>query len=293
MLLQMRADKDAIDPADGSHVLHVAAKARNEPLLRALLMARSNLHATHPVNGRTVLHIAAGTRWIPVVQFLIGLHAEVDTQSTIGDSALRMAVQQNDIQSAELLCQAGADPNLANRSGCAAIHAAVSQGNVKLAQLLVEYGADVNLADSRRWRPIHYGATGGSADVVSWLMESGADPHARSYHGIQPCDLSRAGASEVLAMSGASGTYTSESSLGTVPHFSVVLPSGPPSARKKEQASRRSFKPWGSDAHGTSVMLPSIHSTVGAQVLEFPHCGAKPSGVSVGRTPRGASQRRS
>jgi len=290
MLLQMRADKDAIDPADGSHVLHVAAKARNEPLLRALLRARSNLHAMHPVNGRTVLHIAAGTRWIPVVQFLIGLHAEVDTQSTIGDSALRMAVQQNDIQSAELLCKAGADPNLANRSGCAAIHAAVSQGDVKLAQLLVEYGADVNLADSRRWRPIHYGATGGSADVVSWLMESGADPHARSYHGTQPCDLSRAGASEVLAMVGASGTYTSESSLGTVPHFSV---SGPPSARKKEQASRRSFNPWGPDAEGTSGMLPPIHPTVGAQVLEFPHCGAKPSGVSVGRTPRGASQRRS
>lgn len=208
-LLRLCADKDAVDPADGCHILHVAAKTRNEAMLRQLLLAKANTGAVHPSNGRTLLHIAAGTRWPSIVRLVLDAAAQVDAQCLVGDTPLRLAVQQNDAVSVEMLCKARADPNLPNRSGCGPMHHAVSVGNLALAELLVSFGADVNAADARRWRPIHYGVQSGSADIVGWLVDHGADPHVRSFHGIEPHHLSRIGKDDIMAILDGSIAYQS------------------------------------------------------------------------------------
>jgi ankyrin repeat protein len=199
LLLLHLADMNAVDPADGSHVLHLAAQTRNVNLIEELLAAGTDVRVRHPKEGRTALHVLVGLRGMAsVVSLLLEFAAEVDAQTHVGDTPLRIAVISRDIEAVEILCKARADPNCSNRSGCAAIHAAVAAGDMQLTEMLVGFGADVHLADSRRWCPVHYGASGGSGAVIEQLINSRADPYARSYHGRTPKDLGRADAADAL-----------------------------------------------------------------------------------------------
>jgi len=144
------------------------------------------------------LHYVAGLRMPSLISELLALAAEVDACTAVGDTPLRVAASSRDLEAVEVLCNARANPNSANRSGCAPIHAAVALGDKKLTELLVGFGADVHLADDRRWCPVHYGAMGGSGEVIECLISNRADPYTRSYHGRTAQDLGRAGATDAL-----------------------------------------------------------------------------------------------
>jgi len=179
------------------------------------------------------------------VKLLLEHRAAVDASCNVGDTPLRLAVQQGDHASVEALCEAKADPNQVNRSGCGAIHAAVAQGDLALCQLLVEHGADINLADSRRWRPIHYGAaaSGPSDEVVNWLVNKGADPHARSYHGVEPHHLSTSCTSQLFAWGSSSCSSSATADLSSIlppaayPPHRLKIEAWPPNLPEEQQGS--------------------------------------------------------
>eukprot|EP00929_Paragymnodinium_shiwhaense_P066187 TRINITY_DN3316_c0_g1_i1.p1 TRINITY_DN3316_c0_g1~~TRINITY_DN3316_c0_g1_i1.p1 ORF type:complete len:1645 (-),score=353.56 TRINITY_DN3316_c0_g1_i1:5-4939(-) len=189
LLLERRADANAIDPADGSHVIHVAFATRNVHFIKALLSAGADCQVPHPRDQRAPLHFAAAYRMTQVASSLLLMKAEVDVRSNIGDTPLRLATQVGDLEMVQMLCEAAADPNCANRAGCAAIHAAVNTGNSELVELLVSFKGDVQLADQRRWRPLHYAAACNDGAITKCLLDNGADPQARSYHGCTPYQL--------------------------------------------------------------------------------------------------------
>ena len=63
-------------------------------------------------------------------------------------------------------------------SGGTPLHAALAANQVETALLLIESGADVSIADSRGHTPFHIAAEKGLVPVVKALLARGADAHA-------------------------------------------------------------------------------------------------------------------
>eukprot|EP00931_Biecheleriopsis_adriatica_P036593 TRINITY_DN2106_c0_g1_i7.p1 TRINITY_DN2106_c0_g1~~TRINITY_DN2106_c0_g1_i7.p1 ORF type:complete len:1760 (-),score=463.03 TRINITY_DN2106_c0_g1_i7:5-4948(-) len=210
----------------GGSPLHLAARARNEEMLCALLAARAKPDIREE-EGRTPLHLAAGLGLKRSVADLLKARADACAAAATGETPLRIAVlcstppppperqskpprprptpssteasasivtaavTTTDTKIVELLLGARADPNKANFAGCRPLHAACMAGNLSLAKLLVSRRASVTLTDKRRWSPLHFAAFGGSAPMVQWLLNAKADAEARTFHGQSARDLAK------------------------------------------------------------------------------------------------------
>lgn len=137
-LLLRRADPNAIAiPAIDKHsrMLHFAAKAQDEVMLRCLLEAEAdpNLKGKH---DRTVLHLAIGLQLSQeTITFILEKQADPNASAGLragGETPLRMAVQidkPTDAPTVKLLLGARADPTVCNLAGCSAKFAANLRGS--------------------------------------------------------------------------------------------------------------------------------------------------------------------
>ena len=99
------------------------------------------------------------------------------------------------------LLAAGADVNARSDNPFAVlpIHSAVAGGHDDVVEVLVDAGADVNAAQRHGWTPLHGAAQNGSLASVERLLAAGADPAARNDDGVDALDLARqAGHEEVV-----------------------------------------------------------------------------------------------
>ena len=94
------------------------------------------------------------------------------------------AVMQGQTESAKLLLEHGADPNLkAGPSQDPVLFTAINAGHGELAKLLVEHGANVNIKTGGGETLLYLAAKSGKAAVAEALLELGADPNAETgYH---------------------------------------------------------------------------------------------------------------
>jgi hypothetical protein len=97
---------------------------------------------------------------------------------------------------AQILLQAGADPNARNLKGQTVLMKASAYGQAETARLLIEYGADVNLTDENGFTALIHAVTGddfvvGGAytDAIPILLESRADPAVRNNTGQTALDI--------------------------------------------------------------------------------------------------------
>ncbi|KAF5625834.1 ankyrin protein [Fusarium tjaetaba] len=181
--IEMLADKgaDIHSLIDGSQApLLVSLERSNESAALYFLSKGAYPNAADPLSGRTALGLALKqvaslstvqslinygadvnkpSMWgTPLVQVARGhirqhdaiekcqllLKADADVNASTGETALQLAVANNDVELAMLLIKAGADIN-ASGLGVTAIEVAVANKNKKLAQLLVEAGANLNI----------------------------------------------------------------------------------------------------------------------------------------------------
>ena len=80
-------------------------------------------------------------------------------------------------ESAEVLLQLGADPNIQNRLGQAPLHQASENNNVTLIKLLLKFKANPNLQQNDGDTPLHLACYKGYLDIVKLLLDEGADPN--------------------------------------------------------------------------------------------------------------------
>ncbi len=73
--------------------------------------------------------------------------------------------------------------NTGNIKGQTALHVAVRENDLPLTQLLVEHGADVNARDTQGQTPLVAAAKFCYIDVVHYLIEHGANPDPKSAQG--------------------------------------------------------------------------------------------------------------
>ncbi len=202
----------------------------------ALLSARtmfgaSAVHAAHYGGQQAVLDALAGLgltvdgflaaelgRWQQVREVLVadpGFAARFDQW---GSTALHGAVYWGQYEAAELLLDAGADPNAVSRDGflrIAPLGSAIATTPgipqpsdnedtvLDLVRLLLERGADVNGRRGDGMTALHAACWRGLARVAQELLDAGADPASTatsgSHQGQTPADTALAQGHIILA----------------------------------------------------------------------------------------------
>ncbi len=107
------------------------------------------------------------------------------------DSPLLEATKRGDVAAVRSLLEEGADPNVAQGDGLTALHLAVQEGNLEMAEVLLGAGARVE-AKTRigGYTPLHLASRGAHTSVVRALIEAGADPGAvTTTTGVTPLHL--------------------------------------------------------------------------------------------------------
>jgi ankyrin repeat protein len=112
-----------------------------------------------------------------------------------GLTALVFAARDGDLESANLLLEAGADVDQVTEYGWSPLLTATNNRHYELGRLLIEWGADLNLANKGRWTPLYIATDnrnieGGDYPVpkpdmdhlafITILLDHGADPNARA-----------------------------------------------------------------------------------------------------------------
>jgi ankyrin repeat protein len=122
---------------------------------------------------------AARNRDVNRINFLLGQHADVKTTAGDGSTALLWSAHWADLDVADLLLQAGADPNAANDLRMTPLSQACTNGSDPFVRLLLKSGANPNTAIGTGVTPLMTCAKSGSVDAVKRLLEYGAEINAK------------------------------------------------------------------------------------------------------------------
>jgi len=114
----------------------------------------------------------------PQVRTLVAKHAEVNSRSGDGSTALLWAVHWNDLPTAGLLIRSGADANTVNDLKMTPLSQACTNASDAMVDLLLQAGANPNTPIATGETPLMTCARTGNDDAVRRLLRRGADVNA-------------------------------------------------------------------------------------------------------------------
>ena len=161
-LLKAGADPNAA-LLTGETPLMSAAHAGNLDSVVVLLEHGANVDAKEPVREQTALMWAIGEKHTDIARVLVNHGADIHAATTLGFTPLLFAAREGDFEAAEMLLDAGADPNAAARH---------SESNTYLASVF-----DANAQEEPGLSALHVAALTGNGDIAILLLDRGADPN--------------------------------------------------------------------------------------------------------------------
>ena len=176
LLIDGGCDVKATDQQGSTVLCGVNSWDLDAELVRCLLAAGADPDERRAWNGGTVLHRAATSGNVPAAEALLTYGAAVDLPDRDGNTPLHAAAERaygaggtGQGEVARLLVAEGADVNARNRTGLTPLRSAVRNGNMELAELLLRAGADPN-----HDRVLHLAASRGLLPMVRLLLKYGA-----------------------------------------------------------------------------------------------------------------------
>ena len=137
--------------------------------------------------GATALLWAAQWDNVATAHLLIDAGAEVDAANDYGVGPLAMACTNASSTIVAALLDAGADPDQANPSGVTPLMIAARGDNLKVMKALLAHDADVGATErvlgQTAWM---WAISEKQTDVARLLLQAGAAPRARSKNGFTP-----------------------------------------------------------------------------------------------------------
>jgi ankyrin repeat protein len=139
---------------------------------------------------RNALHAAALNNRVDDALRLIRRGLPVDVPDRVGTTPLMVAAAFGNVDVAEALLDAGANPNAHDAAnGTAPLHFAALAGHAAIVRLLLGRGAAIAIRDGHGESPLHYAAYYNRGAMIEALAAFGADLDARDHAGMTPFDL--------------------------------------------------------------------------------------------------------
>ena len=124
-------------------------------------------------SGASRLADAARDRDFDTVRLLLADTDEIDAYGSDGTQALLWVIRVQDSELAQLLLDAGADPNLANRYDLTPLALAVDLGSLDIVELLLAAGADATVVDAAGEPLLFTAARNGDVAIARALLAAG------------------------------------------------------------------------------------------------------------------------
>jgi ankyrin repeat protein len=157
-----------------------AARTGNRQAVRALITQKADVNAT-AVDGSTALLIAIDADDVETARLLLAAGADPKVANRYGVAPIMVAARNGNAALVEALIGAGADPSFANPGGETVLMTAVRSGNVATVRALLARGANPNVNEA--WldqTALMWAASDNQAPVMQALIEAGADLNARA-----------------------------------------------------------------------------------------------------------------
>ena len=123
---------------------------------------------------------------INCLQVLLEAGADKDKADKIGRTPLHLAAKRNTPDCLRLLLEAGADKDKADEIGRTPLHRAAERNTPDCLRLLLEAGAETENADQDDCTALHVAALFGCLDGLRLLLEAGADKNKGDITGRTP-----------------------------------------------------------------------------------------------------------
>ena len=189
-LLDGGADPNGVDPG-GETPLMTAARTGNPAALRLLLERRATVDAREPEFQQTALMIAVRENQDAAVAVLLAAGASPNAQTRKGPTPAFVApCKGTGCGSEGVGINRGGLPDRGRRAevkgGFTPLLYAARDGRLSAARRLVEAGADIELADGNGIRPLLMALLNNKLDVARFLVSKGANVNADDFWGRSP-----------------------------------------------------------------------------------------------------------
>ena len=186
----------------GETVLMRCTLTGDRGAVEELIARGADVHAKEPSTGQTALMWAAANRHSDVARVLLAHGAAVDARTETtrelrgigfgitgstefyagGFTPLLFAARHDDVDSARLLLEAGAQVNERAADGNTALVLAAMSGHGQFASFMLDRGADPNAAGAG-YTALHAAVLRADPALVKALLAKGANPNARMTQG--------------------------------------------------------------------------------------------------------------
>ncbi|CAG5119950.1 unnamed protein product [Candidula unifasciata] len=173
----------------GRSPLHLACSRGHVDIVTLLVQQCAHINSCRSETGENALHVTATTSHIDVMQVLLDNGGDINAttkQNKGGDTPLHKAVESDQPDMVEYLCQRGAQLNVSNLLGKCPIHIASEKGFLLSVSILIHYGASLEVTDAHIRTPLHSAIVENQTSVVKLLVDEGANLRAMDKCGYTP-----------------------------------------------------------------------------------------------------------
>ncbi|PVD39591.1 hypothetical protein C0Q70_02226 [Pomacea canaliculata] len=161
---------------EGESLLSLACSAGYYELAQVLLAMNANVEDRGIKGDCTPLMEAASGGYLEIVRLLILHGADVNAQSSAGNTPLHSAACGGHVEVVKELITSGASVEVHNENGHTPLMEAASAGYVEVARLLLEAGAGINTHSNEfKESALTLACYKGHLEMVKFLLEAGAD----------------------------------------------------------------------------------------------------------------------
>jgi ankyrin repeat protein len=169
-------------------LLNVISKDPHVSKISALIKKGANVNM-ETSGGNSPLHIIASTNKLEIANLLIANKANINAQNNSGDTPLYTALKWANMDTILLLLACDINPKIENHYGNTLLHVALLKNDIVLFDTLIKKGYDINHKNKNGTSPLHMALTNCQWDVAQFLIENGADINAKSLYDNTPLHM--------------------------------------------------------------------------------------------------------